>query len=236
MQIVNYLTSLHISVLGMAQGPVQFTIADFQNAMLNLFLYNSLNQQPALQNHFAWSQAAASNVAASNRTPFRASYEHQQQAEKLFSQPALSRTDTPWYDSTSVNRQPQPTQTSVSTVPPRNPPVTASTHPYLTFPFPYSAAALAAATAPPQHFYYQTTPGYYYQPAPTAPVTPPEAQNSASGTNGAVNHTAATNHATNAMNDFMATIVTANQMPFIAPPAYPTASAGATDMSKFLRF
>ncbi|KAM3184783.1 hypothetical protein ACTXT7_007684 [Hymenolepis weldensis] len=226
----------------LAQGPVQFTIADFHNAMLNLFLYNSLNQQPALQNHFAWSQAAVptSVPPASNRSPFRASYDHQQQqasADKLFSQApaALSRNDAPWYDSSSVARQPAPTQSASvgSSVAPRNQPVTASTHPYLTFPFPYHSAA-TLAPAPPQHFYYQTTPGYYYQPAPTAPITPPDQAQNSNGapTNGA-------SQPTNAMNDFMATLVTANQMgaSFIAPQAaaYPAVSNSVTDMSYLYR-
>nr|CDS29517.1 heterogeneous nuclear ribonucleoprotein [Hymenolepis microstoma] len=226
---------------GLAQGPVQFTFADLHNAMLNLFLYNSLNQQPALQSHFAWPQAAApANVAqASNRSPFRAGYDHQQQqasADKLFSQApaALSRNDAPWYDSSSVVRQPAPAQSASvgSSVMPRNQPVTASTHPYLTFPIPYHSAA-TLAPAPPQHFYYQTTPGYYYQPAPTAPITPPDQAQSSNGapTNGAP-------QPTNAMNDFMATLVTANQMgaPFIASQAaYPAVSNGVTDMSYLYR-
>nr|CDS21411.1 heterogeneous nuclear ribonucleoprotein [Echinococcus granulosus] len=213
----------------MAQVTPQFSLADIQQAMLNLFYYNSLGQQPALQNHFAWPQAAHH---VTNRSPFRASYD-QQAAEKLFNQPTIGRSDA-WYES-SVARPPPPSQASVSTAPPpRNPPM-AATHPYLTFPFSYqsaAAAAAAAAAATSQHFYYQATPGYYYQPAPPS-VSPSEAQNSAPVPNGNVNQVP---NQANAMNDFMAAIVTANQMPFITAPAasaYPTTPAG--DMSYIYR-
>ncbi|KAL5103246.1 Heterogeneou nuclear ribonucleoprotein A/B [Taenia crassiceps] len=213
----------------MAQAAPQFSLADIQQAMLNLFYYNSLGQQPALQNHFAWPQAAHH---AANRSPFRASYD-QQAAEKLFTQPTINRSDA-WYES-SVARPPPPSQASVSAAPPPRNPSLAATHPYLTFPFSYqsaAAAAAAAAAATSQHFYYQATPGYYYQPAPPS-VSPPETQNSAPVPNGNVNQVP---NQANAMNDFMAAIVTANQMPFITAPtasAYPTTPAG--DMSYIYR-
>ena len=235
----------------MAQMAPQFTLADIQQAVLNLFYYNSLTQQqPALQNHFAaWPQAtapvahhhhAAGASTATSRSPFRASYD-QQAAERLFNQPGITRTDAPWYDA-SVTRQPPPAQTSVistAPVPARNPPQPASAHPYLTFPFPYhsalAAAAAAASAAAPQHFYYHATPGYYYQPAP-ASVSSAEPQNSTNG--GTVNQvstsTAAPSNQAAAMNDFMAAIVTASQMPFISAPAAAPASAYPGDMGMFL--